>query len=149
MSNARAQADAIFDSLLQRIGEKAPQPRLGATRRTVELLGDPQQMYGIVHVTGTNGKTSTSRMIESLLRAHGLRTGLMTSPHLRRVNERILIDGEPISDERFVENWLDIEPYIQLVDSELIEKGEEPLTYFEALTVLALATFAEDRKSVV
>lgn len=143
MSNARAQADAIFDSLLHRIGEKAPQPRLGATRRTVELLGDPQQMYGIVHVSGTNGKTSTSRMIESLLRAHGLRTGLMTSPHLRRVNERILIDGEPISDERFVENWLDIEPYIKLVDSELIEKGEEPLTYFEALTVLALAAFAD------
>ena len=143
MSTARAQADAIFDSLLQRIGEKAPQPRLGATRRAVELLGNPQQMYGIVHVTGTNGKTSTSRMIESLLRAHGLRTGLMTSPHLRRVNERILIDGEPISDESFVENWLDIEPYIQLVDSELIEKGEEALTYFEVLTVLTLAAFAD------
>ena len=143
MTDYRSEADGIFESLLARIGEGNPQPRLDATRMAVNYLGDPQQMYSVITVTGTNGKTSTARMIESLLRAHGLRVGLMTSPHLRRVNERILIDGEPISDERFVENWRDIEFQIGMVDSDLTEKGEEPLTYFEALTVLGLAAFAD------
>lgn len=143
MTDYRSEADEIVASLLARIGEGNPQPRLDATRMAVNYLGDPQQMYSVITVTGTNGKTSTARMIESLLRAHGLRVGLMTSPHLRRVNERIIIDGEPISDERFVENWRDIEFQIGMVDSDLTEKGEEPLTYFEALTVLALAAFAD------
>ena len=143
MTDFRAEADEIFQSLLNRIGEANPQPRLDATRMAVNYLGDPQQMYSVVTVTGTNGKTSTARMIESLLRAHGLRVGLMTSPHLERVNERIVIDGEPISDERFVENWRDIEFQVGMVDSDLVEQGKEPLTYFEALTVLALAAFAD------
>jgi dihydrofolate synthase/folylpolyglutamate synthase len=143
VTDFRAEADAIFESLVGRIGEKSPQPRLTATRKAVEYLGNPQQMYGIVHVTGTNGKTSTSRMIEALLRAHGLRTGLMTSPHLERVNERIVIDGQPISDEAFVTNWRDIEPYLDLVDADLIAAGESRLSYFEALTVLTLAAFAD------
>jgi dihydrofolate synthase/folylpolyglutamate synthase len=143
VTDFRAEVGRIFDSLVARIGERAPQPRLHATRRAVELLGNPQQMYSIVHITGTNGKTSTSRMIEALLRGHGLRTGLMTSPHLRFVNERIMIDGEPISDEKFVENWNDVEPYINLVDEELVGNGEVPLTYFETLTILTLAAFAD------
>ena len=87
MTDYRAEADAIFASLLARIGEGNPQPRLDATRLAVDYLGNPQQMYSVVTITGTNGKTSTARMIESLLRAHGLRVGLMTSPHLQRVNE--------------------------------------------------------------
>ncbi len=90
------EGDAVYQALLSRMGEQAPQPRLSATRRVVELLGDPQRAYPIVHVTGTNGKTSTSRMTESILRAAGLRTGLFTSPHLVRFNERILVDGLPI-----------------------------------------------------
>lgn len=143
MTDFRAEVDAIFESLVGRIGERSPQPRLHATRRAVEYLGNPQQMYGIVHVTGTNGKTSTSRMIEALLRAHGLRTGLMTSPHLERINERIIIDGEPISDDAFVRNWRDVEPYIALVDEDLLDAGESRLTYFETLTVLTLAAFAD------
>ena len=143
MTDFRAEADEIFQSLLARIGEGNPQPRLDATRLAVNYLGDPQQMYSVVTVTGTNGKTSTARMIESLLRAHGLRVGLMTSPHLRRVNERIIIDGEPISDERFVENWRDVEFQIGMADTDLVEAGKEPLTYFEALTVLALSAFAD------
>lgn len=143
MTDFRSEADAIFASLVNRIGEKSPQPRLDATRKAVSYLGDPQQMYSIVHVTGTNGKTSTARMIEALLRGHGLRTGLMTSPHLERVNERIMIDGEPISDEKFVENWRDIEPYLDLVDADLDENGESRLSYFETLTVLTLAAFAD------
>jgi dihydrofolate synthase/folylpolyglutamate synthase len=100
-------------------------------------------MYGIVHITGSNGKTSTARMIDSLLRAHGLRSGLMTSPHLKRLNERIVIDGEPISDEALVANYSDIEPFLVMVDTELAASDEPPLTFFEALTVLAFASFAD------
>ena len=136
-------ADRVYEELLARIGESNPQPRLSATRRVVELLGDPQRSYPIVHVTGTNGKTSTSRMTESILRAYGLRTGLMTSPHLVRFNERIVIDGQPISNRALAANWEDIRPFIDLVDTELTAKDEEPLTFFEALTVLAFASFAD------
>jgi len=133
----------VIDALYARSGEVSPQPRLHATRRAMELIGDPQQMYGIVHLTGTNGKTSTARMIDSLLRAHGLRVGLMTSPHIRVLNERIVIDGEPVTDEVLAENFDDISPYLAMVDAELVANGEAPLTFFEALTVLTFATFAD------
>jgi dihydrofolate synthase/folylpolyglutamate synthase len=88
-------------------------------------------------------------MIESILRAYGLRTGLMTSPHLVKVNERIVIDGEPISDAALAANWRDIQPYLLMVDTELLAAAEEPLTYFEALTVLAFASFADAPVDVV
>ena len=133
----------VYDELLARIGEANPQPRLEATRRVVELLGDPHRAYPVIHVTGTNGKTSTSRIIESILRAYGLRTGLLTSPHLTRVNERIVIDGVAISNRSLAANWEDIRPYLALVDAELVAEQQEPLTFFEALTVLAFASFAE------
>lgn len=136
-------AREVYEELLERIGEATPQPRLSATRRAVEMLGDPQRAYPVVHVTGTNGKTSTSRMIESLLRAHDLRTGLLTSPHLSRVNERIVIDGLPISNQALVDNWRDIQPFLALADAELTAAGEARLSFFEALTVLAFAAFAD------
>jgi dihydrofolate synthase/folylpolyglutamate synthase len=139
----QGQADAVYAELLSRVGEANPSPRLDATRRAVELLGDPQGAYPIIHITGTNGKTSTSRITESILRAHGLRTGLLTSPHLVRVNERIMIDGQPISNEAFVANWRDIKPYLAMVDNDLQKAGEVPLTFFEAFTVLAFASFAD------
>ncbi len=145
----RLAADAAYEQLLARVGEGAPQPRLEPTRRAVELLGDVHRAAPVVHITGTNGKTSTSRMIESLLRATGLRTGLLTSPHLERVTERIMIDGEPISDEAFARNWDDIQPYLLMVDAELTANGEETLTFFEALTVLAFASFADAPVDVV
>ncbi|MDN4615145.1 folylpolyglutamate synthase/dihydrofolate synthase family protein [Leifsonia sp. F6_8S_P_1B] len=141
--DVREQAEAVYQALLARVGEGAPERRLDATRRAVELLGDPQRAYPIVHITGTNGKTSTSRITESLLRAYGLRTGLLTSPHLVRFNERIVIDGEPISDEDLVRNWEDVAPYLEMTDAELIEAGKPPLTFFEALTALAYAVFAD------
>ena len=136
-------ADRVYRELLARVGESNPQPRLGPTRRVLELLGDPQRSYPIIHVTGTNGKTSTSRIAESILRAYGLRTGLMTSPHLVRVNERIVIDGEPIANEALVANWDDIAPYLTMIDAELADAGEPELTFFEALTALAFASFAD------
>lgn len=145
----RRAADAAYEQLLERVGEAAPQPRLEPTRRAVELLGDVHRSAPVIQVTGTNGKTSTSRMIESLLRATGLRTGLMTSPHLERVNERIMIDGEPITDEAFARNWDDIQPYLLMVDAELTANGDETLTFFEALTVLAFASFADAPVDVV
>ena len=133
----------VIDALYARSGEVSPQPRLHATRRAMELIGDPQHMYGVVHLTGTNGKTSTARMIDSLLRAHGLRVGLMTSPHIRVLNERIVIDGEPVTDDVLAENFEDVSPYLAMVDAELVANGEAPLTFFEALTVLTFATFAD------
>lgn len=142
-SEARSGAERVYQELLDRVGEAAPRPRLEPTRRLLNLLGDPQDSFPFIHVTGTNGKTSTSRIAESILRAHGLRTGLLTSPHLVRMNERIVIDGEPISDETLVRNWEDIRLYLGMVDAELTAAGEEPITYFEALTALAFASFAD------
>lgn len=145
----RDAADDVYAALLARVGEASPQPRLDATRRAVELLGDPHRAAPVIHLTGTNGKTSTSRMIESILRAQGLRTGLLTSPHLVRFTERIRIDGEPIADEAVARVWEEILPVLELVDAELTGRGEEPLTFFEALTVLAFAAFADAPVDVV
>jgi dihydrofolate synthase/folylpolyglutamate synthase len=142
-------ADEVYRELLERVGEANIRPRLEPTRRVAELLGDPQRSAPVVHITGTNGKTSTSRMIESLLRATGLRPGLLTSPHLVRMNERILIDGEPITNEALARNWDDIQPYLLIVDTELEAAGEEPLTFFEALTLLAFACFADAPVDVI
>ena len=139
----RTRADAVYSALLERQGEQWVQPRVERTRRVLELLADPQRTYRVVHITGTNGKTSTARMIETLLRAHGLRTGLFTSPHLERFTERIMIDGEPIEDAAFADAWDEIEPFVEIVDAELQAAGEEPLTFFELLTVLAFVAVAD------
>lgn len=109
----------------------------------MELLGDPQRAYPVIQVAGTNGKTSTARMIESILRAYGLRTGLFTSPHLVDARERIRLDGEPVTAERLVDTWNDIEPYVRLVDKNSTDAGGVPLSYFEVFTSLAYAAFAD------
>ncbi|MFC0506909.1 bifunctional folylpolyglutamate synthase/dihydrofolate synthase [Micromonospora costi] len=105
----------------------------------LDLLGSPQRAYPSIHLTGTNGKTSTARMIDSLLRAFGLHTGRYTSPHLETVRERISLDGEPVSEERFVATYREVAPLARLVD----ERSSEPLTYFDMTTALAFATFAD------
>ncbi|MET8359936.1 folylpolyglutamate synthase/dihydrofolate synthase family protein [Micromonospora sp. NPDC005171] len=105
----------------------------------LDLLGSPQRAYPAIHLTGTNGKTSTARMIDSLLRAHGLHTGRYTSPHLETVRERISLDGEPVSEERFTSVYREIKPLAELVDA----RSDEPLTYFDMTTALAFATFAD------
>ena len=140
---ARMAADEVYQAILARAPEHDIDPTLDRVRAVCELLGDPQKAYRVVHLTGTNGKTSTSRMVERLLREHGLRTGRFTSPHLSRVTERIAIDGEPISDEKFVEVWQDVAPYVHLVDQGSIEKGEPRLSFFEVFTVMAFAAFAD------
>ncbi|WP_410811427.1 bifunctional folylpolyglutamate synthase/dihydrofolate synthase [Micromonospora sp. 067-2] len=105
----------------------------------LDLLGSPQRAYPSIHLTGTNGKTSTARMIDSLLRAFGLHTGRYTSPHLETVRERISLDGEPVSEERFAAVYREIKPLAELVDA----RSDEPLTYFDMTTALAFATFAD------
>jgi len=138
-----SQSDLILEKLMLRIPENKIRPRLEPTRRAVELLGDPQRSYRVIHVTGTNGKTSTTRFIERILREHGLRTGRFTSPHLVRLNERMALDGEPVSDEQLISVYSDVEPILEFVDQELAETGENPLTFFEALAVLGFAVFAD------
>ena len=136
-------ADEVMDALLTRIPENKLRPRLEPTRRAVELLGDPQKSYRVIHVTGTNGKTTTTRIIERILRELGLRTGRFTSPHLVRLNERMAIDGEPVGDQQLAEVWADIEPILAMVDAELEAAGDTKLTFFEALAVLGFAVFAD------
>lgn len=129
----------VEDALLSRWPETRLEPSLDRIRAFTELLGDPQHAYQVVHVTGTNGKTSTARMIETLLGALDLRTGRFTSPHVERINERISIDGEPLSDEDFVAAFNDVAPYTHLVD----EDQPHPLSFFETVVGMAYAKFAE------
>jgi dihydrofolate synthase/folylpolyglutamate synthase len=111
----------------------------------VELLGDPQRAAPVIHITGTNGKTSTARMIDALLRSRGLRTGRFTSPHLVSIRERICIDGAPIAPERFVSVYEEILPYVKLVD----ERHPVAMSFFEVLTGMAFAAFADTPVDVV
>jgi dihydrofolate synthase / folylpolyglutamate synthase len=112
---------------------------LDRIERLLDLMGSPHRAYPSIHLTGTNGKTSTARMIDSLLRAFGLHTGRYTSPHLESVRERISLDGEPVSEERFVAAYREVAPLAALVDAD----SAEPLTYFEMTTALAFAAFAD------
>jgi dihydrofolate synthase / folylpolyglutamate synthase len=123
---------------------------LSRVESLLDLLGTPQRTYPSIHITGTNGKTSTARMVDALLRAHGLRTGRYTSPHLETVRERICLDGQPISPERFVAVYDEVAPLAELVDRGSGSPGEtstakpgEPLTYFDMTTTLAFAAFAD------
>lgn len=136
-------AQRVYEELLTRVGEAHPRPRLDPTRRLAELAGSPQLQYPVIQVAGTNGKTSTSRAIETLLRAHGLRTGLFTSPHLIAFTERFQLDGEMVSEAALVEAWEELQAPLTVVDAELAADGKGPITFFEALTVLALTVFAD------
>ncbi|WP_235737077.1 bifunctional folylpolyglutamate synthase/dihydrofolate synthase [Nocardioides alcanivorans] len=135
---ARTFAEAE-DALLSRWPETRLEPSLDRIRALAELLGNPQRAYRVVHLTGTNGKTSTSRMVDALLRALDLRTGRFTSPHVERMNERISVDGEPIDDEAFVRAFNDVAPYLWMVDHD----QPHPLSFFEAVVGMAFAAFAD------
>jgi folylpolyglutamate synthase/dihydropteroate synthase len=114
-------------------------PTADRVRDLVDLLGSPQHAYPVIHVAGTNGKTSTARMIEALLRERGLRTGLITSPELRSIRERIAIDGAPVDEEVFVETYQEIAPYVEMID----EKHGVRLSFFEVVTAMAFSAFAD------
>ena len=129
----------VEDALLSRWPETRLEPSLDRIADFVDLLGQPQRNYDVVQLTGTNGKTSTARMIETLLRGLGLRTGRFTSPHLETIRERIVIDGEPLSEEAFVSAFNDVAPYTHLVDAQ----NEHPLSFFESVVGMAYAAFSD------
>lgn len=133
----------IEAEILSRAPEHRIQPSLERVEAVLDLLGNPERTYRVVHVTGTNGKTSTVRMIERLLAATGMRTGRFTSPHLATIRERIALDGEPIGEEGFIAAWEDVAPCIRLVDERSQSAGGPRLSFFEVLTVMALAAFAD------
>ncbi len=135
-SDALRQVEA---ELLARRPESQVEPSLERISELVDLLGQPQHAFPVVHVGGTNGKTSVARMVDELLRELNLRTGRYTSPHLQSVTERIVLDGEPIDTERFIETYTEVAPYLGLVDSQ----HDVVLGYFEVLTALAYAAFAD------
>ncbi|MFC4531913.1 bifunctional folylpolyglutamate synthase/dihydrofolate synthase [Sphaerisporangium dianthi] len=129
---------AVEKAILQRGVEWDIDPTLDRINVLMDMLGQPQQAYPVVHITGTNGKSSTARMIDTLLRERNLRVGRFTSPHLVSMRERITLDGEPLSEERFTEVYEDVLPYLQLVDQ---QQGR--LSFFETLTAMAYAAFAD------
>jgi dihydrofolate synthase/folylpolyglutamate synthase len=129
----------VEDALLSRWPESRLDPTLDRIRDFVELLGEPQRAYDVVHLTGTNGKTSTARLVEGLLLALGLRTGRFTSPHLEDIRERIVIDGEPLDEAGFVRAFNDVAPYTHLVDAQ----HDHPLSFFETVVGMAYAAFAD------
>jgi dihydrofolate synthase/folylpolyglutamate synthase len=131
--------DEVEDALLSRWPESRLEPSLDRIRAFTELLGEPQSSFQVIHLTGTNGKTSTSRMIDTLLRALELRTGRFTSPHVERMTERISVDGEPLTDEQFVAAFNDVAPYTHLVDA----SQDHPLSFFETIVGMAYAAFAD------
>jgi dihydrofolate synthase/folylpolyglutamate synthase len=119
--------------------EDKMQPDLERIALLMDMLGSPQKAYPVIHISGTNGKTSTARITDSLLRSFGLRVGRYTSPHLESVTERITIDGVPLTEEQFTAAYDDIAPYVELVDSRM----PVPMTFFEVLTAMAYAAFAD------
>ncbi|MDG4857809.1 bifunctional folylpolyglutamate synthase/dihydrofolate synthase [Streptomyces sp. T-3] len=130
---------AVEADLATRWGETKLEPSVARIKALLDVLGEPQNAYPSIHLTGTNGKTSTARMIEALLGAFELRTGRYTSPHVQSVTERISLDGTPISAERFIETYEDIKPYVEMVDGQ----QEYRLSFFEVLTGMAYAAFAD------
>ncbi|MGH3776550.1 MAG: bifunctional tetrahydrofolate synthase/dihydrofolate synthase [Pseudonocardiaceae bacterium] len=138
-TDALAALRAVETELDRRWPESRIEPSLTRIAALVDLLGMPQRSYPVLHIAGTNGKTSVARMLDALLREIGLRVGRYTSPHLQRVTERIGLHGEPISPERYVEAYQDIEQYVTLVDA----GSPVPVSKFEVLTGMAFATFAD------
>ena len=135
----QARVDAIEKALLARWPENRIAPTLERIAALVDILGSPQLTYPTIHVGGTNGKTTTARMIDSLLFEMGLRTGRFTSPHLESYLERISINGQSINAKELIFSFNDLSPYLDLMDT----KFENPISFFEAMTALAFVAFAE------
>src|SRR5579862_3176144 len=135
----------VEQEIISRRPEHSVDLALDRMAELLGLLGEPQRACPVIHITGTNGKTSTARMTDALLRGRGLRTGRFTSPHLVSIRERIVIDGAPISPERFVEVYDEVIPYVNLVD----ERHPAAMSFFEVLTGMAFAVFADTPVDVV
>ncbi len=129
----------VEQEIISRRPEHSVDLALDRMTELVGLLGDPQRASPVIHITGTNGKTSTARMVDALLRARGLRTGRFTSPHLVSIQERITVDGDPVDPERFVAAYDEVIPYVRLVD----ERHPAAMSFFEVLTGMAFAIFAD------
>jgi dihydrofolate synthase / folylpolyglutamate synthase len=129
----------VEQAMLARWPETKLDPSLDRIAALCDLLGEPQKAFPVVHLTGTNGKTTTARMVDTLLRGLGLRTGRFTSPHVESMTERISVDGEPLSQERFVQVYLEVLPYADIVD----RSGGHRLSFFELVTGMAFAAFAD------
>lgn len=136
---ANLKIDEIEKALLNRWPETRINPTLERISLLADLLGSPQLSYPTIHIAGTNGKTTTTRLIDSLCFELGLRTGRFTSPHLESFLERITINGEPISEAAMIATYKDVAPYFELVD----ERMSHRLSFFEAITGLAFVAFAE------
>ena len=130
---------AVEDELATRWGETKLEPSVKRISALMDVLGEPQRSYPSIHITGTNGKTTTARMIEALLGGFDLRTGRYSSPHVQSITERISIDGAPVPAEKFVEIYEDVKPYVEMVDAQ----QEYRLSFFEVLTGMAYASFAD------
>ncbi|MEZ0065718.1 dihydrofolate synthase/folylpolyglutamate synthase [Streptacidiphilus sp. MAP12-20] len=130
---------AVTAELAAKWPETKIDPSLERIKALMDILGQPQRAYPSIHITGTNGKTSTARMIEQLLRGFELRTGRYTSPHVESITERISLDGEPISPELFVQTYEDIKPYVGMIDAQ----QPIPMSFFEVVTAMAYAAFAD------
>ncbi|MGQ4537869.1 bifunctional folylpolyglutamate synthase/dihydrofolate synthase [Dermabacteraceae bacterium P7074] len=128
----------VYAALLARAPENKIEPDISRVQRALNLMGDPHLDYQTIHLAGTNGKTSTARMSERILREAGLRTGRFTSPHLHTPTERIAIDGEPISAADFAQAYADVLPFVEMVDAE----NTVPMTFFEVVTLMAFQAFA-------
>ncbi len=135
--------DDVLDEILDRQPETMPVPTLSRVADVLRLMGDPQESFHVIHVAGTNGKTSTARLIDGLLRGAGVRTGLYTSPHLHSATERISVDGDNLSDQKFVETYEEIRPLLAMVDDAEEAEGRPGLTFFEVMTCIAFAAFAD------
>ena len=125
--------------ITSRWGEGRMNPSKERIEALVDLLGQPQRSFRSIHLTGTNGKTSTARMVDDLVRAFGLRTGRFTSPHLADITERIVVDGEPVSARTFVEAYRELVPFVDLVDGQF----DINLSFFEVMVALAYSIFAD------
>ena len=138
-SGALHELRVVEAELNERWPETKIEPSLDRIRKLTDLLAEPQRSYQVVHIAGTNGKSSTSRMVDALLSRIGLRIGRYTSPHLQLATERISIDGRPISPEAYVEAYRDVAPYVSIVD----RTSDVKMSKFEVLTGMAFAAFAD------
>lgn len=133
----------VEQAILARAPEHDLEPDLTRIAAVMEFLGDPQRSVPVIHLTGTNGKTTTARLIGGLLAASGLTVGRFTSPHLHSMTERIDIGGRPIPVEAFLAAYDEVIPFVEMVDARSLADGGPRMTYFEVLVAVGYAAFAD------